>query len=190
MRLPALLAAVVALAFAAASAAAPTRAAARSVYFDGDSLAVGTGWYLGAYLRGWVVHETAVVSRHASQGASAVESRGTSLERVVVVDLGTNDDPSQVSRFRSYVRDVVRAAGASRCVIWSTINRPPYNGISYDGYNRALAAVARAHPNLHVFDWAGMARAHPEWFGSDGVHPTNTGYRARAAALARLIRNC
>jgi lysophospholipase L1-like esterase len=75
-------------------------------------------------------------------------------------------------------------------VIWSTINRPPYNGVAYDGYNRAIAAVARAHPNLHVFDWAAMARAHPQWFGPDGVHPTNTGYRARAAALARLIKSC
>ena len=166
------------------------RSAPHDVYVDGDSLAVGTGWYLSSFLRHWALHATAEVSRHAYQGVLAVEARGGSLERVVVLDLGTNDDPSQVDRFRTYVRDVVRAAGPARCVIWSTINRPPYNGISYDSYNRALVAAGRSHRNFHVFDWAGMARAHPEWFGPDGVHPTNTGYRQRAATLARLIKIC
>jgi lysophospholipase L1-like esterase len=41
---------------------------------------------------------------------------------------------------------------------------------------------------LHVLDWAAMAHAHPAWFGSDGVHPSMTGRRARAAATARLVR--
>ena len=44
--------------------------------------------------------------------------------------------------------------------------------------------------DLRVLDWAAMARAHPSWFGRDGVHPTMTGYRARAAATARLVRAC
>jgi lysophospholipase L1-like esterase len=168
------------------------RTAARTVYLDGDSLAVGTGWYLPSYLRGWTFRTNAAVSRHASQGALAVEERAHErlLERVVVVDLGTNDDPSAVGSFRSYVQGVVKAAGPSRCVIWSTINRPPYDGISYAGYNAALASLDARYRNLHVFDWAALARAHPEWFGSDGVHPTNAGYRARAAGLARLVKSC
>lgn len=177
----------------AAAGAAPgttSRSASRTVYVDGDSLAVGTGWYLPAFLHGWTVRSTTAVSRHVSQGVAAIEAAGRSLERVVVVDLGTNDDPSAVGRFRSSVREVVRAAGPSRCVIWATINRPPYDGVSYDGYNRALASLDAAYRSLHVFDWAAMARAHPGWFGPDGVHPTNAGYRARAAALARLIRSC
>ena len=168
------------------------RTAARTVYLDGDSLAVGTGWYLPSYLPGWTVRGNAAVSRHASEGALAVEERAHErlLERVVVVDLGTNDDPSAVGNFRSYVQAVVKAAGPSRCVIWSTINRPPYDGISYAGYNAALASLDARYRNLHVFDWAALARAHPEWFGSDGVHPTNAGYRARAAGLARLVKSC
>jgi lysophospholipase L1-like esterase len=181
------------LACAAGSAApAPGRSAARSLYIDGDSLAVGTGWYLSTFLPGWTLRGTVAVSRHAYQGAVAVEERALEglLERVVVVDLGTNDDPSAVSRFRDYIRGVVRAAGPSRCVIWSTINRPPYNGVSYSGYNDMLAALDARYRNLRVFDWAGLARAHPEWFGPDGVHPTTTGYKARAAGLARLIKSC
>jgi GDSL-like Lipase/Acylhydrolase family len=180
--------------FAAAGAAfaSGTRSTSRTLYVDGDSLSVGTGWYLPAHLRGWTLNETTAVSRHASEGVAAVEYRARAglLERVVVVDLGTNDDPSAVSRFRSYVLAVIRAAGPSRCVIWSTINRPPYNGISYDGYNAVLRSLDARYRSLHVFDWAKLARAHPEWFGSDGVHPTSTGYRVRASGLAWLVKHC
>ena len=179
-------------AWSAAALATPGRSASRTIYIDGDSLSVGTGWYLSTFLPGWTLRGTVAVSRHAYQGVAAVDERAREglLEWVVVVDLGTNDDPSAVTRFRDGVREVVRAAGPSRCVIWSTINRPPYNGISYDGYNRALAVLDSRYRNLHVFDWAGLARSHPAWFGPDGVHPTMTGYKARAAGLSHLIKNC
>jgi lysophospholipase L1-like esterase len=172
--------------------AGTTRSPARTVYVDGDSLSVGTGWYLSSFLPGWTLRDTVAVSRHAYQGVAAVEERAREglLERVVVVDLGTNDDPSAVSTFKGYVLAVLRAAGPSRCVIWSTINRPPYNGISYDGYNAVLRSLDRRYANLHVFDWARLARAHPEWFGPDGVHPSQAGYRARASGLAWLIKHC
>lgn len=172
--------------------AAHQRSAARTLYVEGDSLSVGTGWYLSSHLRGWTMRAAVAVSRHASEGVASVEARAQAgqLERVVVVDLGTNDDPSAVSTFAGYVRDVVRVAGPSRCVIWSTINRPPYNGISYDGYNRVLRQLDARYKTLHVFDWAGLAKAHPEWFGSDGVHPSTAGYRARASGLAWTIKHC
>jgi len=182
-----------AVAFGVSSAvASPTRAAGRTLYVDGDSLSVGTGWYLANFLPGWTLRGTVRVSRHASEGVAAVEERAREglLERVVVVDLGTNDDPSAVSSFRSGVLSVLRAAGPSRCVIWSTINRPPYNGISYEGYNTVLRALDARYRNLHVFDWARLAHAHPEWFGSDGVHPDSTGYRTRASGLAWIIKRC
>jgi len=187
-----LLALVLAVVGVGGSALAASSRVSRTLYVDGDSLSVGTGWYLPSYLRGWTLRDTVAVSRHASEGVAAVEQRARAglLERVVVVDLGTNDDPSAVSRFGGYVRDVVRAAGPSRCVIWSTINRPPYDGISYDGYNRVLRSLDARYANLHVFDWAALARSHPWWFGSDGVHPTTAGYRARAAGLARVIKSC
>src|SRR5438132_11864475 len=101
---------VLATVCAAGSAlAAPDRSASRTLYVDGDSLAVGTGWYLSAFLPGWTLRGTVAVSRHAYQGAYAVDERAREslLERVVVVDLGTNDDPSAVSRFRAYVKEVV-----------------------------------------------------------------------------------
>jgi lysophospholipase L1-like esterase len=176
---------------AACAGAAPAGAASRQLYVDGDSIAYGTELFLPRYLRGWRITTAVDVSRHAYQGAEAVESlhRAGTLPPVVVVNLGTNDDPRAVRQFTGYVRRVADAAGPERCVIWATIIRPPYAGVSYDGLNRALAAVAKRRPWLHVFDWRPLARAHPGWFGADGVHPSIPGYRLRAAKLASFIRD-
>jgi lysophospholipase L1-like esterase len=188
--------AAVALALCAlmlAAAAGPARSArtsSHSVYVDGDSLSVGTTLFLSPFLRGWTVRKSTGISRHVDEGVAAIRARGSALEHVVVVDLGTNDDPSRVSSFTKDVRAILNAAGSDRCVIWSTIHRPPYHGISWEGYNKALRRLAGTHDNLRVFEWAALARAHPAWFGKDGVHPNATGYKARAAALARLIKDC
>lgn len=175
---------------AVATATASASSATRRVYVDGDSIAYGTGLFLPKYLRGWVISSSVDVSRHASRGAAAIEAleREHALPYVVVVNLGTNDDPSAVHQFRSYVRRVVRAAGPERCVIWSTIVRPPYAGISYDGLNAVLFATAAQFESFHVFDWRPLARTHPAWFGSDGVHPSIPAYRVRAKLLASFIR--
>jgi hypothetical protein len=162
----------------------------RTVLHYGDSLAVGTDLYLDRYLADWTVRSSTDVSRHAADAPSALAALGPSLPRVVVLSVGTNDDPSAVSAFRRIVRQTVAVAGPSRCIVWATIVRPPYRGVSYTEYNRVLHAVATSHSNLLVLDWAGLARAHPSWFGRDGVHPSIAGYRARAAATARLVERC
>jgi hypothetical protein len=164
--------------------------APRSVLHYGDSLAVGTGIYLPSFLPGWSIAQSTGVSRHADDGPSAVRSLRSSLPRVIVISLGTNDDPRAVTAFARDVREIVRLAGPSRCVIWSSVVRPPYDGVSYAGYNDVLRRAAVRYASLRVFDWGTMAHRHPEWFGSDGVHPTATGYRVRAAAEAKLVKSC
>ena len=186
MRRFALLTAI--LACSVAGWASASAAGQRTVLNFGDSLGVGTQLYLGDYLAGWAVRDETEVSLHAADVPGALRSLGAALPPVIVVSAGTNDDPGTISRFARTVRESVAVAGSSRCVIWATIVRPPYAGVSYSGYNRALRTIAKRHPTLHVLDWAAMAHAHPGWFGSDGVHPAMTGYRARAAATARLIR--
>lgn len=165
-------------------------ATGRTVLHVGDSLAVGTDLFLGRYLPGWAVRSSTDLNRHADDVPDAIRALGGALPRVVVVSAGTNDDPGAVMRFRALVRTTVALAGPRRCVVWATIVRPPYRGVSYDGYNAALRAAARRLPNLLVLDWAAMARVHPGWFGPDGVHPSMVGYRARAAETARLVRRC
>jgi lysophospholipase L1-like esterase len=182
--------ALAALACALVAGSPAGAAGNRTVLSYGDSLSVGTNLYLGRYLRGWNVRPVAAISTHADQVPGALRSYGSALPRVVVVSAGTNDDPGRVSGFARIVRETLAIAGPRRCVVWSTIVRPPYAGVSYSGYNRALASIAAHHLNLRVFDWVKMAGAHSSWFGSDGVHPTATGYRARAAAIARLVMRC
>jgi lysophospholipase L1-like esterase len=171
----------------------PSRAGAagpRTVLHYGDSLTVGTGAYLSSFLPGWSITESGRVGRHAAEGPRAVTSLDSSLPRVLVISLGTNDDPTAVAAFAGVVRRIEAAAGRTRCVIWSTVARPPYNGVAYDGYNRVLKQTAATYANFLIFDWQALSRLHPEWFGSDGVHPSADGYRARAAAIARLVKSC
>ena len=173
-------------------AATPAGAASLShrLLVNGDSLAVGTRPYIGHELSGWRVTHSVAVSRHASEGAAVMRSYGRALPRVIHVSLGTNDDPRQVSSFRSAIRAVMDAAGLRRCVVWTNIIRPPVAGASYAGYNRALAREARARDNLRMVDWARLVRENPGWLADDGVHVSADGYRARARAVARSVRRC
>jgi lysophospholipase L1-like esterase len=174
-----------------ATAAAPAAPVSpRTVLHYGDSLTVGTGVYLSSFLPGWSIIESASVGRHVDNAPAAVRSLNSALPRVLVISLGANDDPRAVAAFANDVRHIVATAGSNRCIIWSTVVRPPFHGVSYDGYNRVLRQVAATSANFRVFDWQALAAAHPRWFGSDGVHPTAGGYRARAAALAKLVKSC
>ncbi len=180
----ALLAAGLALAPAAASAAE------RSLLVNGYSLADGTRPYIPPELPGWRVKQSTKVSRHAYEGDDVMRRYGSRLPRVIHVSLGTNDDPGDVDGFRRAIADVMKVAGARRCVVWANIMRPPYGGVSYRGYNRALADESSRRDNLRVLNWVRMVRAHPEWLADDGVHVSAEGYRARAKAAARAVRRC
>jgi hypothetical protein len=172
--------------------ALPTSASALSkrAFVNGDSLAVGTQPYLPGLLGGWRVRQSNKVSRHAPEGPAILRRLGRSLPRVLVISLGTNDDPNMVDAFRDAIDDTLDVAGPRRCVVWINIVRPAVAGASYAGYNRALTDEAGKRENLRVVNWARMAKRHPEWFGSDGVHPDATGYQARAAAIARAVKRC
>ena len=175
---------------ALAAAAAPAQAAERSLLVVGDSLAEGTRPYVPGELPGWRVRQSTKVSRHAAQGDDVMRRYGRSLPRVIHVSLGTNDDPSQTAAFGAAVGDVMDVAGEDRCVVWANIVRPPYGGVSYRGYNGVLRREDEARDNLLVLNWVRMVRRHPEWLADDGVHVSVAGYRARARAVARLVRRC
>lgn len=170
--------------------AGPAAAGHPRVFVDGDSLAVGTRPYLPRALPGWPISQSTSISRHAPQGVAILRDQGLRLARIIVMQLGTNDDPRAVDDFRRAIRATMHVAGRDRCVVWPNIVRPPVGGTSYAGYNHVLAAENRRLDNLFVVDWAAMARRHPRWFGPDGVHPSAAGYRARAEAIAGKVRRC
>jgi hypothetical protein len=172
---------------AASGSAAPPP---RSLLNYGDSLAVGTGSFLAPYLAGWAVHDDARVGRHTDVAVRGLRSYGTRLPHVVSVSLGANDAPARREWFKQQVLGVLDIAGDDRCVIWSTVVRPPFRGVSYDGFNEVLRELDRESRALRIFDWAALAGENSGWFRRDGVHPTAAGYKARAAGVARLAKTC
>lgn len=96
----------------------------RSLLHNGDSLSVGQ-LYLRQALPGWRIRASVDVSRHASEGPGILRRYGRRLPRVIVVSLGTNDDPRAAGVFRRAIRQTTRIAGRRRCVVWSNIVRPP-----------------------------------------------------------------
>jgi hypothetical protein len=166
------------------------RPGSRTLLVVGDSLTVGTRPYLHHWLGRWHIHTVASISKQVSEGPPTLARYGRHLPRVIFVNLGTNGDPRAVSLFRSAVRRTMRIAGPRRCVVWSSIVRPPVAGRSYHDLNRALADEASRRPNLMLFRWVRLARRHPSWFGPDHVHVTASAYNVRARAMARTIRSC
>jgi hypothetical protein len=162
----------------------------RRLLHVGDSLAVGTQWYLPGALRRWRIRSRTSISMQAGEGAGILRSYGRGLPRVIVVSLGTNGSPGATGYFRHAIRASMKAAGRGRCVVWANIYRPPVGGVSYHRLNGVLAREARRRKNLRIFQWVRMARRHRGWFGPDGVHPTGVGYQARARGIASVVRRC
>ena len=168
------------------------RAAAsrHSVYHVGDSLAYGTSLYLPQYLKGWKLQQKVDVSMQSYSVPGYVSALGSSLPRVVIVSAGTNGSPSAIALFKADVRKVLGIAGPKRCVIWANVVRPPYQGVSYDGINRALADLDRHNRHLLVFDWARTDPAQPRRALEDGVHVAVPFYKKRAQVLASMAKRC
>jgi hypothetical protein len=170
-------------------AAPPAASASGRLFVVGDSLAEGTEAPLAELLPDWRIRTSAYTGRPTADGVSEITSAG-GLPPVLVVSLGTNDDPSATSTFEDQVEAVLAAAGPSRCVVWPNIVRPPYGGVSYAGYNRVLSRLSATNPNLTVVDWVGITRSQPGLLAPDGVHATPEGYAVRAQAIASAIAGC
>jgi len=157
-----------------------------SVTVLGDSLNVGIEPYLADELEGWTISNHSVVGRRGEEGLAELEAVGGDLAPVVVISLGTNDPQADVDGFRRLVDDVVRLAGPTRCVVWSTIWRDGAN----EGFNDVLRDAESRTRTFAVADWARLVGERPELLASDGVHGTPDGYAERAAQVARIAERC
>ena len=161
----------------------------RRAFVNGDSLAEGTRPYLPRALKGWSVNQSIAISRHLPQGVAILRRMGN-VPPVVVMSLGTNDDPGATASFRSGVRQTMKIVGRSGCVVWPNIVRPPVGGNSYAGYNNILAEESKKRSNLRVVEWTRIVAQHPSWLAGDHVHVNATGYQARAEAIAKQVKRC
>lgn len=177
---------VVALAVAAALLV-PASAAA-SVLYVGDSLGVGTTPYLRDELGGIPLDVDAKVGRPSSVGVEILRETIAPQHDVVVFDLGTNDDPAAPQALSDDLAAARQIAG-DRCLVVATLNRPPLNGVSVDGLNRAIESFAAADPATAVVDWHAQVEHDPALV-TDGIHSGPEGYALRAQLFADAIASC
>jgi hypothetical protein len=157
--------------------ATATTTARRSRVAIGDSITVGAMQILRR--DGFSIH--AKVGRQFSTAPGIVASYGGSLPRNVVIALGTNGTVSL-----SACRSVVRTAGPARRVFLVT-NRVPRAW--QDSNNATLRACDRSFSarRVRVVDWYRASAGHPQWFASDGIHPSAAGRRAFARLIDRTV---
>lgn len=151
----------------------------------GDSLQVGTGPNLVEKL-GERIRVFARRGRPSSEGLEVLRRKLRDRHRVVVFDLGSNDDPAEPSILEQNMREARRLAGRKRCFVIATVNPVPLR----EPLNQVIRKIAK-RPNVRVLDWQKRIARHPELLEEgDRVHSTPHGYKVRARALIRTIRTC
>jgi hypothetical protein len=143
--------------------------------------------------KGLDLHSDAVVCRRLvaascpfqgstpSTALQVVDSEGTLLGSVVVINVGYNDWAAVYDVDR--MMRALRAAGV-HTVIWVTLREVGTYASIYKQSNARIRSAGRKwRKSLVVADWNRYSRSKP-WFDSDGLHLTPTG----ALGLAKLLR--
>lgn len=168
----------------------PSRTLPRDVLVIGDSLAIGMEDALRAALPGWRVQVDARIGRPLAEGMGIL-ARRRDAPAIVALSLFTNDDPRATRQLADAVRSTATRPGG--CAVWSTIVRPPFEGVPYTAANAVLERLAGdpAHAtSLELVDWRAAVAQAPSFIAGDGVHGTPAGYRARGQLYAGAIRAC
>lgn len=172
----------------------PSTSGSRStapVYLIGDSLAQGIQPLMSRELAGRPLHIDAMRSRPMAAGMRIAQ--GVPKGSILAISLFTNDDPRSVAALDAAVRQSAAIVGPSGCVVWATIVRPPYAGVSYAAANARLQQLADTRglgAPMRIVPWAAAVASDPSLVGGDGVHGTPAGYATRAALYAQAIKSC
>lgn len=163
--------------------------AGQDVLVLGDSLGLDVYAWLADLLPDRYVSYAAVVGRNTPDTLTALRQLNPAdVPPVVLISLGTND--LDAASFRSAAESILATLGPNRCVVWSDIVRPESFGEGNAPINDAIAELARAHPNVHVFHWSALVAQHPDWIAGDGIHPGEQGAQARAQGFADAALTC
>ncbi len=111
------------------------------------------------------------------------------LPRVAVIVSGANDvgwlNGDSVARNEQRIDTAMSSLGTTE-VVWTTITHG--TAAKELAWNTALRNVATRRPNLHVCEWAPIARSNPgAYLSSDSTHPTPTGYRLMRDTVAGCV---
>ena len=104
---------------------------------------------------------------------------GKWLGKIVVVNVGYNDDPALYGHDLDTVMRALQDARV-KTVVWLTLRDSQH---AYQIINKDIRAAAKTWPQLVIADWDSYSANHPDWFATDGFHPTPLG----AANLGRFI---
>lgn len=145
----------------------------------GDSIGVGIAPHLYYH-----AYTEAKVGRTLEQGMDVLKSlRDKRDDKVLVIILGTNNDPRRVGILKLSIRQALRFVGADGCVVWATVrDRPGYN---YRQWNNILRVNAKHDERFVVAEIGEMGS-----IGPDGIHPTPYGYKKRGQLVSRKMGYC
>lgn len=144
----------------------------------GDSVMLGAANVLQSQIPG--IYVNAAVSRQVTAGPDLIRSLAAQglLGQTVVVHLGTNG----VSTLPRY-QEIVDTIGPDHQIYWVNCIGPSWAG----DVNVNVQAVCDANPNVTMINWLMTGAGHPEYFGSDGIHLTQSGKNAYAAMIKAAI---
>ncbi|MEI7692199.1 MAG: hypothetical protein WCJ50_06705 [Actinomycetes bacterium] len=182
--------------YIAASASVKTA----SVYIQGDSLTVPISALLAKLMPRDQLTISAKIGRPLRVGLAQLTARSKlhGLDQIIVMEMGSNDDPALPSIFGRMIDQTMAVVGPDRCAVWVNLyqratkkvgkTRVAYN--VYDALNTVISVAARKYKKLSVVNWAAAAAKQPTWFGSDGVHPNDAGSAAFAQMIAGAVDKC
>ena len=123
-------------------------------------------------------------SRSFDRGYAILEDlkKAGSLGEVVVIHLGTNNSHIEEARFAR----LAALLADRRLVLFLTVKSDKTS--ICDTVNAALARYVDTLGNARLFDWKGIAVAHPELFYADQTHLRQSGAEFYAAVIYEQIR--
>ena len=117
---------------------------------------------------------------------------GSGFRGCWVIALGTNDTADVAVGSNVGLRTRIArmmAAAHGEPVLWvnlrSLLATGPYSEANMLTWDNTLLQMCPKYPNMHVYNWAAVAR--PKWYISDGIHFTSAGYAVRARLIARAL---
>ncbi len=160
----------------------PSAAHASDVFYVGDSLGPATTRVMVPYLGGFSVRVSNAAGRTSAGGVSVLRSGLRGDDQVVVLDVGSADDPAQASALAANLGKAGKLA-AWRCMVVVTTTRP-----GADALNAAIESFAGGRKKTELADW--KAAAKPKLLGSDGVSLKPAGAQERGRVVAEAAQAC
>jgi lysophospholipase L1-like esterase len=131
---------------------------------------------------GWRVEVEAEVSRPIAFADTVLDSRFQAGWDVVVIFLGTNYGNDEKDYLRRLNDAITRVGDLPVVLVTVTEHDAEVHEV-----NDTIRAILDVYPNLSMVDWQQISTEHPEYLREDGIHLTDEGRVALAAAMAEHL---